>query len=284
MRINLIPLFKEKALIIKCLDDTRGGYLIISDLHLGFEKSLRNQGIIVPKLSRRIIDRLISIVDFYAPNTLVLLGDLKDSIYSFSRYEKELLRYLISTLLKKNIKIVVVKGNHDSHVGKYINEKFNLKITNYYSLFNSIILFHGHYIPRDAILYSIWITSHIHPVVHFSELGITKRYPVFLFADIPIDLLFKELNCISKIKNMKIRKLKNKKRRIKIYIIPSFNDYLLGRLLTYEGPETHKEINKKRLSLTELLNAFQDSFKIYFNNGTFLGSLKSLKEQKLFVI
>ena len=61
----------------------------------------------------------------YNPDKLILLGDIKHSIGRPFREEKQILEYFFWTLDDLNMETVIVKGNHDGGLEKYIeNHKY----------------------------------------------------------------------------------------------------------------------------------------------------------------
>ncbi|MDD1774180.1 MAG: metallophosphoesterase, partial [Methanobacterium sp.] len=90
-------------------------YLIISDLHLGYEQSLNAEGIMVPRFQYPlIIERLKEIQNRTSSQNIVVNGDLKHEFGRISRQEwSETMEFL--DYLKENFDdIVLIKGNHDN--------------------------------------------------------------------------------------------------------------------------------------------------------------------------
>lgn len=157
---------KKYVFIGKTLFFPKEKILVIGDLHLGFEKMLRNQGLDFPvKQFEGIKEELENTFKYIKAKygkieEIVLLGDIKHH-YSFELEEqKEVNRFL--TFLKKYIdenKIVFIRGNHEK------NDK-NGKYLDYY-IFKDIAFIHGH---RDFLeIYdkkiNIVIMGHLHPSV-----------------------------------------------------------------------------------------------------------------------
>ena len=136
-------------------------YLIISDLHLGYEQSLNAEGIMVPKFQYpHIVNRLNEIKKKSSCNKIIVNGDLKHEFGQISRQEwNETLEFL--DYLKSNFEeIILIKGNHDNFT-KFIARKMDLQVYENYSLDNSLIT-HGDKIPtklNDYDVESIVITQ-----------------------------------------------------------------------------------------------------------------------------
>lgn len=141
-------------------------YLIISDLHLGYEQSLNAEGIMVPRFQYPlIIDRLEEIQQKSSSDNIVINGDLKHEFGQISRQEwnetQEFLEYL-----KANFDdIVLIKGNHDNFT-KFIAEKTHLEVEEYYQIGDSLVL-HGDKIPGNLneLDAENLIIGHEHPCI-----------------------------------------------------------------------------------------------------------------------
>jgi putative SbcD/Mre11-related phosphoesterase len=141
-------------------------YLIISDLHLGYEQSLNAEGIMVPKFQYpHIVNRLNEIKKKSSCNKIIVNGDLKHEFGQISRQEwNETLEFL--DYLKSNFEeIILIKGNHDNFT-KFIARKMDLQVYENYSLDNSLIT-HGDKIPTKLNDYDVEsiVIGHEHPCI-----------------------------------------------------------------------------------------------------------------------
>src|SRR3989344_3503593 len=89
--------------------------LVISDLHLGYEKDLQAKGILVPPFQfREIKEKLEKIFEKTGKLKYVVInGDLKHEFGRISSQEWREILELIDFLSGNCEKIVIVKGNHD---------------------------------------------------------------------------------------------------------------------------------------------------------------------------
>ena len=71
-------------------------YLVVTDLHIGFESNLTANEIFIGKNTaiKEITDELLEIVDSKKPDALILLGDVKSSIKNISKGRVVLLAHL----------------------------------------------------------------------------------------------------------------------------------------------------------------------------------------------
>ena len=151
--------------------------IIISDLHLGFEESLGKQGVLVPRLQfKNIIKRLDWITHHVAVEQVVLNGDVKHEFGTISKQEwREVLR-LIEYFEKKGIKILIVKGNHDTVLGPIARKKQLKEVKE--ARHKNILMTHGDYIP--AKLAPIIIMGHEHPAITLREKAKAEKFKCFL--------------------------------------------------------------------------------------------------------
>jgi len=140
-------------------------YLIISDLHLGYEQSLNAEGIMVPRFQYPlIIDRLEKIKESSSCENIVVNGDLKHEFGRITRQEwSETMEFL--EFLKANFEdIVLIKGNHDNFT-KFIAHKTDLEVEESYQI-GACLVAHGDKIlkdiPQDV---ETLIIGHEHPCI-----------------------------------------------------------------------------------------------------------------------
>ena len=170
--------------ISKSLFFPEQGILAIGDLHVGYEQSLIESGILVPEMQiKEIIEDLRQIIEKiknqgFHLKKVVFLGDIK---HYFNYEWKERFNFdKILDFLRDFVKdsdIILIKGNHD---------KFDFsgkKMKNYY--FNSgIMFFHGHMSFPQIFDERVktWVLGHLHPSVILSDKANVKRekYKCFL--------------------------------------------------------------------------------------------------------
>lgn len=92
--------------------------LILSDLHLGKAAHFRKNGIPLPtQVTLHDLQRLERLIDVFAPQQVVIVGDL---IHAGHNREVYLLRQLVSRL--SHTKFILISGNHDRFEKKYGEE------------------------------------------------------------------------------------------------------------------------------------------------------------------
>jgi metallophosphoesterase superfamily enzyme len=73
----LKPISPYAALLI---DDGAERTLVVSDIHLGWEASLSEEGIHVPSQTGKLLRRIERIISLEKPDRLIILGDVKHTI------------------------------------------------------------------------------------------------------------------------------------------------------------------------------------------------------------
>ena len=141
-------------------------YLIIGDLHLGYEEALNYQGIMVPKFQYpKIIQKLEEILKITLSNKIIINGDLKHEFGKISRQEwKEAIEF-IEFLRNHFQEIILIKGNHDP-LTPIIAKKTGLDIHREFRVGDFLIM-HGDKIPDnwDDIQQETIIIGHEHPAI-----------------------------------------------------------------------------------------------------------------------
>lgn len=164
--------FIDKALFIP-----EYGILVIGDLHLGYEKMLRELRIFVPEMQpEQILKSLKKIISEittknYKLKKVIFLGDIKH-FFGYEKNKRFSFRNILNFLLKyiEDKDIILIKGNHD---------KFDFadkKMKNYYIL-DDIAFVHGHMGFKaifDEKIKTI-IMSHLHPAVILPDKQNIKR-------------------------------------------------------------------------------------------------------------
>lgn len=148
---------KDRCLI---LDD--GPTAVLSDLHLGYEKALEDEGMYLPRFNTEsILESLNKVIYKYNPKQVVLLGDIKhDFKRNPSECEKEVRK--IVELLRNVADIIVVRGNHDNFLQNTL-QNLNLKVVDYIDICG-FRMEHGHFDSGKRPV----IIGHEHPSIRIN--------------------------------------------------------------------------------------------------------------------
>jgi len=164
----------------RCIYWEEQNSLIVSDLHFGKTGHFRKSGIAVPQnVYKEDMQRLITQLQFYKPEQLIVVGDLFHSVLN-----KEL------ELFKKwrndfsNLHIQLVKGNHDILKREWYADT-NIAVSELHFYLGRFCFVHDiseACAPSAEIDY--FFSGHIHPCIHLK--GLAKQsisLPCYFFTD-----------------------------------------------------------------------------------------------------
>ena len=172
--------FLGKCLVI---EDGKEKILVVGDLHLGFEESLNESGILVTRqMFGEVISEFDSVFDSVGKiDKIILLGDVKHAFWGNSGQEwndvLELFDYFFGRGARE---IVVTRGNHDNYL-KTIAGKRDVEVVDYY-IVGEILFLHGDKIfdiVGDKKVETI-VMGHFHPAVNLSDGNKIEKYKCFL--------------------------------------------------------------------------------------------------------
>lgn len=160
--------------------------LVITDLHIGYEEMLNEQGILIPRVQfKEIIQDLEKIFKKIKEKIeeIIILGDLKHEFGKISSQEWRETKEVLDFLKKKGKKIVLVKGNHDM-ILEPIAKREELRIKDYY-IKERVCFLHGDKIFPECLdrKIRILIIGHRHPAVVLSNKYKREKYKCFLVGE-----------------------------------------------------------------------------------------------------
>ncbi len=266
----IIPLENKPALILKICSKS---YLVIADLHIGFEEEFKRRGVILPVQTDRLLSELVSIIIENQPDELIILGDMKHQVPGISKTELlEIPRFLKE--LSSLIQITIIPGNHDGGLRELVVGIPHIRIANSRGILLNdedpkIGLMHGHTWPAPQLLGAeIIILGHTHPVIELRD-GLGYRYLEPVWVKIPLD---RELLAEIFPSNINSEEINLRS----VIVIPAFNKLLSGNSIN--KPDTDRPFLGP---LLESEAALVDESEIFLLDGTYLGKLKILKELTL---
>lgn len=156
--------------------------LVMSDLHLGFEESLRSSGVFVPtNLVAETRKELEYMLAHIKPiDEIIILGDLKHMFGFAMRREGREVFDILDLMLECCARLILIRGNHDPGI-EFIAQQRNLEVHDVYRV-GSYAFTHG---DRDFdVLYEkeihTWVVGHAHPAISLHEGAKEERYKCFL--------------------------------------------------------------------------------------------------------
>ncbi len=226
------------------LEDTKR-YLIVTDLHIGFESKLAANNIYVdPKDTiSEMIQTLQDIIDATKPDSLILLGDVKSSVESISKIEWSAVPLFFE--IGKKIETIVVPGNHDSNIQRLVPDWIAVSSSSGIVI-GDVLLTHGHVMPSENLSQvNKIVMGHVHPV-YFQEGSVLDGQRVWV-----------------SIKAEKSKVFPSSQGQIEITIMPSFNRYFYA---------TYKKNHKR--SISPIIEAVKgpSSAKIATLDGSIIGN------------
>ena len=236
----------QPALILE--DEQR--FLIISDLHIGFEIGMISNDINVrpEEMIQEIHSSLDSLIESEKPDTVILLGDVKSGIESISKIEWQTVPMFFE--IGKKINTIVIPGNHDGNLSRLVPDYITMTGPSGLVI-GDTLLTHGHVMPSENFSQiNRIVMGHLHPV-YFQKGSVMDGQRLWI-----------------SIKADKSKIFPSSKGEIEIIIVPSFNKYLYA---------TTKRYHKKSISpILERIKNIQ-SAKIVTLDGSIIGDESILK-------
>lgn len=156
-------------------------HVIVSDLHIGFEEEFEKKGYVLPDQTINTLDRLKELSKL--SKKLVILGDVKHSLFLRKKYA---LRLFLSKLSEMFKKIIIVKGNHDGKIETFTIEFNNINVVNEFLIGKTLCL-HGHKnASKEAIIKAKQILiGHFHSSIkiktHLGKFEYKKVWAIYEF-------------------------------------------------------------------------------------------------------
>jgi putative SbcD/Mre11-related phosphoesterase len=277
---NIQPVIPYPSIL---LHENSDRALVVSDLHLGWERLLSQRGVHVPSQTPKIKNMLLNLINETKPTSLILLGDVKDAITKVSMEEWKDIPEFFEEIQEKVSEIQVILGNHDGNLEPLLPETIKI-VASSGTRFGDVGLFHGHAWPAPELLdCRSLVTGHVHPTVAIRDpMGLRITRQVFIKAPCNSEQLAKSLQNYQGTKvGADVSSVLNDQHKVQLrveqlFILPSFNQFLGGR------PINEKRRIKKRTDAyigpilrSGCMNI--DDAEVYLLDGTFLGTVKQLK-------
>ncbi len=181
--------------------------VVVADIHIGKELKLLESGINFLNASENMADVLLKICKDKKSKSLIIIGDLKDSILYPDKKEYNLIKAFFDRF--EGFEIRVAKGNHDSHLEEIFKLLRINAIIEKEIFIEDAVLLHGNALPsEEAMNKKIMFSAHAHAII---EKNNNER--VWLKAPIGFGA-------------MKYYKQFNPKE--KLILVPHFNNILSG--------------------------------------------------------
>ncbi|MDK2908374.1 MAG: uncharacterized protein PWQ87_832 [Candidatus Woesearchaeota archaeon] len=153
--MNGIKIYKEGIII------ERSKTLIISDLHLGYYDT----NITGVRIADDIIERIESMIKEIKPKEIVFNGDILHHFGKISGLAKRELKELLGFLKKRDIELILIRGNHDKLLDYYLNDLGIPVKARKWTIRHRNLICHGDKIININRSYDRIIIGHEHPHV-----------------------------------------------------------------------------------------------------------------------
>lgn len=162
------------AAYIKSLDA-----LVMSDLHLGIEGALAEEGIYLPlSISESAVRLVRRILDDFGPRMIIFAGDVKHGFGLLNTSEWIHVRNLFREI-HEEYQVVVVRGNHDNYLGVVL-DRFGIPFLDRFDS-GLYTVIHGHMKPDR--LNELVIIGHEHPSISLrDDVGVKYKFKCFLWG------------------------------------------------------------------------------------------------------
>ena len=265
------------------LQENHDRALVVSDLHIGWERLLSQRGVHVPSQTPKIKNMMLRLIKECKPTRVIFLGDIKDAIAKVEMEDWRDIPNFFEDIQTEVSDIQVILGNHDGNLEPLLPE--NVKIIPPTGVsFGDVGLFHGHAWPAPELLECrSLITGHVHPTVAIrDQMGFRMTRQVLVKAPCDGEQLAKSLlNHLGIKMNTDLSGVLEEQYKVKLnvsqlFIMPSFNQFLGGR------PINERKRGKKKTGafIGPILRSGSvniDDAEVYLLDGTFLGTVDQLK-------
>jgi hypothetical protein len=165
------------ALYIRAIDT-----IVISDLHLGYESIASESGVLLPKVQlEETMEKMESILKVRRSGKIIICGDLKHEFSDTTYHEYREVSDFLDFLQGRFDKIVLIKGNHDTFIGRIARRK---SVEVYDRYFNGRFLFtHG---DKDIVLgfkEDFLVMGHEHPSIVLYGSVSREKVKCFLYGE-----------------------------------------------------------------------------------------------------
>lgn len=253
--------------------------LVISDLHIGWEVQLSEQGIHIPSQMTRMLNRLMEIIELTRPKTLVILGDVKHAVARVELEEWKDIPRFFEALAGKLSRVMVVPGNHDGNLEALTPKDVEICPSSGIML-DGVGLLHGHAWPSPSLLRcESLVMGHVHPTLFLKDsLGYGFVKQIWVKAGLDVEEMACSYLKYARIewKGVDVREAFRERfgtdpKTRRLVVMPSFNDLMGGKPLNRAG-STRGEYLGPLMKLMDLKEA-----DIHLLDGSYMGRLKLLR-------
>ncbi|RLG70705.1 MAG: hypothetical protein DRO11_05815 [Methanobacteriota archaeon] len=160
--------------------------VVVSDLHLGYEGVLAQQGVYIPKVQyKKTVEALRVVTELCKAKRIIINGDLKHEFSGVTYPEQEEIEGLFNFLAEKYMEIFLVKGKHDNYL-YYLSKHYGAALSEAHQL-GEYLFTHGDRLDplqkHQNVEYII--IGHEHPAIGlYDEIGTKEKVACFLYGSL----------------------------------------------------------------------------------------------------
>jgi len=184
-------------------------YLIVSDLHIGFEHRFNKEGFNITPSITKMLKTLTELIQVHKPDKLLILGDVKSGFSRINKEERRHVPKLMENIIEQ-VETSIIPGNHDGLLKTLLPKE--VKLESREIIIDDTGFFHGHTIPSKKLADAKrLVMGHIHPSYSRKGSPLSGR-SVWLTLKVQKKLVFKEYEDIDDM--------------IEVWVMPTFNTEL----------------------------------------------------------
>ncbi len=229
-------LYRNRAIVLfekenKEQEEKRKKYLVVGDLHIGFEEKFRGSGISIEPRIDKMVNELSELIEKEKITDLLINGDVKSGTDHITRSEWENVPKFFERMTSL-CHVSLIPGNHDGGISHLTPPNVSLLDSNGVLISNVLIL-HGHTRPLAKFQgCKQIIMGHVHPI--FQKRGSPlSGQPVWVLLRVKRSSIFKD--ALSSDEDEKGDDLE-------IILMPSFNLELVVSGFALEAARAERKI------------------------------------------
>ena len=154
------------------------GYLVVADLHLGYEEAMSRDGVYLPRVQLQNALKLLRRLSELGVPRLVIAGDIKHAFDRLLKSERLEVSRFLSEATSVFREVIVLRGNHDNYVSGVVRDSGAEFVDADMLDIGGITVAHGHKMLKDRG--DIVVMGHEHPAVQVRVGGSRVKFPVIL--------------------------------------------------------------------------------------------------------
>lgn len=162
------------------------GALAIADLHIGYEESLAQSGVHLPRSQhKRIKNRITRLLDELEPKSLVIVGDVKHEFGGATKQEWVEVLDLLDAISDR-VELHVVRGNHDNFLIPILRKR-GVELWDPHLKMEDHLFAHGHRKLAEAIIRGkkSVVLGHEHPAITYRNgVGARQKFKCHLVGEL----------------------------------------------------------------------------------------------------